>query len=278
MKKRPVPAERNASPGIWSGTISFSLVAIPVRLVSAVVPRVSFRLLHSRDHSPLERKMVCPKDGKVVPPEEMIRGYEIAAGRYLTISDQELESVSPERSRTIEITQFIDLSEVDPLYYDRPHYLIPLKGGEKAYRLLAEAMKRANKAGVAKFVLGEREYLVLIKNRDGALEASTLHYSDEVLPAPGISKTAKASPEGTRRIRNIIKEMSAPFAPKKYPDRRREALLELIRAKLHTKAEVRAPEVEEEEETGGMVDLMAALQESMRKLKKADEQKNRKRQ
>ena len=129
--------------GIWSGTISFSLVAIPVQMVRAVVPgRVSFHLLHSDDFSPLARKMFCPKQEKIIPPEEIIRGYEIAPDRYIPITDEELASVTPERSRTIEIIEFIDMDEVDSIYFDHPYYLVPAKGGEKAYRLLAEVITR----------------------------------------------------------------------------------------------------------------------------------------
>ena len=172
-----------AGQGIWSGTISFSLVAIPVQLVKAVAPgRVSFRLLHSKDYSPLARRMFCPEQEKMVPPDEIVRGYEIGPDRYIPITDEELESVSPERSRTIEIVEFIDMEEVDPIYYDHPYYLVPLKGGEKAYRLLAEVMRRTNKAGLAKFVLAEREYLVAVKSTEGALALITLHYSEEILP------------------------------------------------------------------------------------------------
>ena len=123
-----------AMQGIWSGTISFSLVAIPVQLVRAVEPgRVSFRMLHSKDYSPLARRMFCPEEERWCPPEEMIRGYKIGPDKYILITDEELESVSPERSRTIEIVEFIDLKEVDPIYYDHPYYLVPSKGGEKAY-------------------------------------------------------------------------------------------------------------------------------------------------
>ncbi len=154
--------------GIWSGTISFSLVAIPVRLVRAVTTgRVSFRLLHAADYSPLARKMVCPKEGEIVPPEEIVRGYELGPDNYLPITAEELASVSPERSRTIEIMEFIDIGEVDPLYFDHPYYLVPLKGGEKAYRLLAEIMASRGRAGLARFVLAEREHLVAVRSEGG---------------------------------------------------------------------------------------------------------------
>src|SRR3989339_1659654 len=169
-KPSPGIVHEGAAHGIWSGTISFSLVAIPVQLVKAVDPgRVSFHLLHRKDYSPLARRMFCPEEGVMVSPEEIIRGYEIVPDKYILMTDEELESVSPERSRTIEIVEFIDMKEVDPVYYDHPYYLVPTKGGEKAYRLLVEAMRRTNKAGLAKFVLREREYLVAIKSVQEAL-------------------------------------------------------------------------------------------------------------
>ena len=182
-KKNEAALREPALQGMWSGTISFSLVAIPVRLVKSVEPgRVSFHLLHNKDFSPLERRMFCPEEEKIVPPDEIVKGYEIEPGKHILVTGEELESVSPDRSRTIEITEFIDIREVDPIYYDHPYFLVPLKGGEKSYSLLAECMHRTNKAGLAKFVLDEREYVVLILSRDGALAVSTLHYSDEILP------------------------------------------------------------------------------------------------
>src|SRR5512139_2950075 len=169
--------------GIWSGTISFSLVAIPVRLVKAIEPgRISFRLLHSKDYSPLARRMFCPEQETTVATDEIVRGYEIEPDKDILMTDEELESVSPERSRTIEIVEFIDLKEVDPVYFDHPYYLVPAKGGEKAYRLLAEVMRRTNKAGLARFVLHEREYLVAVKSTEGVLALITLHYPEEILP------------------------------------------------------------------------------------------------
>ena len=194
---------------IWSGTISFSLVAIPVQLTKAVEPgRVSFRLLHKKDYSPLARKMFCPEEEVIVPPEEFIRGYELGPNKYILITDEELESVSPERSRTIEIVEFIDMEEVDPVYYDRPYYLVPAKGGEKAYRLLAEVMQRTNKAGLAKLVLGEREYLVAIKSTDGALNLITLHYSAEILPDARYlyPKKKRSTPKSKAALKRVLKK------------------------------------------------------------------------
>ena len=256
--------------GIWSGTISFSLVAIPVRLIKAVDSgRVSFRMLHSKDYSPLVRSMVCPEENRMVPDEEIVRGYELGTGKYLVITEEELESVSPERSRTIEIIEFIDMKDVDPIYYDHPYYLIPSKGGEKSYRLLVEVMRRTDKAGIAKFVLEEREYLVAVKSTKGVLSLTTLHYSDEILPDTDIApEEGGFEPAEKTRMKTIIKEMIADFNPDKYADKRRGNILKFLRKKVRQKASVEAPELEEEEGEGP-VDLIAVLEKSMRKVKKS---------
>jgi DNA end-binding protein Ku len=268
-KKEESATAQGPSQGIWSGTISFSLVAIPVRLVKSVEPgRISFHLLHAKDYSPLERTMFCPQEEKMVPPEEIIRGFEIEPGKHVMMTDEELASVSPDRSRTIEIAEFIDIQDVDPLYYDHPYFLVPLKGGEKSYTLLAESMRRTNKAGVATFVLDEREYLVLIMSRDGALAVTTLHYSDEILPQ-GPAPAGEAPDEETKSVKKTIKRMMSGFSPEKYSNGRREKLLDIINKKVKKKTEVQAPEIEEEEEKAeGMADLMSALEKSMHTVKK----------
>ncbi len=253
---------------IWTGTIGFSLVAIPVHLVRAVEPgRVSFRMLHSRDYSPLSRKMVCPREEKIVAADEIVRGFEISPDRFVVVTDEELASVTPERSRTIEIVEFVDAGEIDPIYYDQPYYLLPSKGGEKAYRLLAEAMRRDNRAGLAKFVLAEREYLVAVSSRDGALVLTTLHYHDDILPGEE-RPTAKgeALPDERARMKMIVSKRIRDFDPGKYANERREKLVALLARKAKEQAPVQAP-VPEEEEGGGPADLVAALEESMRNMK-----------
>jgi DNA end-binding protein Ku len=253
---------------IWSGTISFSLVAIPVQLVKAVEPgRVSFHLLHSKDYSPLARTMFCPKEEVLVPPDEIIRGYEIGPDLYMPITDEELESLSPERSRTIEIFEFIDMQEVDPIYYDHPYYLVPLSGGEKAYRLLVEVMARTNKAGLAKFVLHEREYLVAVQSTEGAMALITLHYPEEILPYEDLSpQEGEIDAEEQSRLKTSLKKMLVDFNPEQYADGRREKILALLKQKVKETAPVEAPVVEEAE-GAGPPDLIAALEESMRQVK-----------
>jgi DNA end-binding protein Ku len=252
--------------GIWSGTISFSLVAIPVRLVKAVDPgRISFHLLHSKDYSRLSRTMVCPVENTTVPPDEIIRGYEIVPDKYILMTDEELESVSPERSRTIELLDFIDKKEVDPLYFDHPYYLVPLKGGEKAYQLLVEVMHRTNKAGLAKFVLAEREYLVAVFSRDKALALTTLHYSEDILPQED-SSSDKGTIEPEDGIRKNVEQMIHDFDPGKYANIRRKELMALLSTKAKEKGLVESPAIEEEE-GAGPADLVAALEQSMRNVK-----------
>ena len=279
MKNRPsvrIPSPSPLTKGhetagqtIWSGTISFSLVAIPVHLVKAVEPgRVSFRLLHSTDYSPLLRRMVCPEDGKIVPPDEIVRGYEIGPDKYILITDEELASVTPERSRTIEIVEFIDMAEVDSVYYDHPYYLIPAKGGEKAYQLLVEVMRRTKKAGLAKFVLGEREYLVAVKSIEGALSLITLHYCEEILSDEEIvPDKGSVEPEEKNRMKKTIGKMAADFNPDKYADERRKKIMKLLKKKEKEQVPVESPEIDEEAREGP-ADLVAALEESMRKVKR----------
>jgi DNA end-binding protein Ku len=264
-------ARKTAEAGhdIWSGTISFSLVAIPVRLVEAIAPgRVSFRLLHRKDFSPLVSRMLCPREGKVVPREEIVRGYEVKPGRYIPITGRELDSVSPERSRTIEVTNFVAAREVDTIYYDYQYYLVPLKGGEKPYRLLVEVLRRTGKAGVASLVLADREYPVLVRSAGGLLAVNTLHYPDDVVPDSGFSsKALPDKPAETERVKQVIRKMVAKFDPEKYADRRRQKIVALLKEKMKRKSLVQAP-VTGESEGEAPVDLVAALKASMSKPRK----------
>lgn len=278
MKKQEVrrastklsPGRRAAVSGqsIWNGTISFSLVAIPVHMVRAVEHgRVSFRLLHGKDYSPLQRRMFCPAEEKIVPPEEIVRGYEIGPDRFILITDEELASVSPQRSSAIEIVEFIDMQEVDPVYFDHPYYLVPAKGGEKAYQLLAEVLRRTDRAGLAKFVMGEREYLVALYSTEGVLSLITLHYSSEVVPLAGTSQKAEeAGPSEKGHLEKTVREMISGFDPDTYADRRRKKVMDIIRLKMKKRGTVEAPAAEEDDEEGP-ADLVAALKESMRTVK-----------
>ena len=269
LTSKAVRSSAGSEQEVWRGTISFSLVAIPVRLVEAVLPgRVSFRLLHRKDYSPLVSRMVCPREGKVIPREEIVRGFEVKPGRYIPVTGAELDSVSPERSRTIEVTDFVDVREVDPAWYDYQYFLVPTKGGEKPYRLLVEVLQRTGKAGVASLVLAEREYPVVVRSAGGALAVNTLHYPAEMVPHAGLARKAgKPGPAEVERVKKVIQRMVGKFNPDKYADRRREKIVALLRKKIRGSALVQAPEAKE---AGGKapVDLVAVLEASMRKTKK----------
>jgi len=258
-----------AAHAIWTGTISFSLVAIPVELVTATTAsRITFRLLHAKDYSPLARTMFCPGEERIVPSNEIVRGFEIGPDKYIVMTDEELESVSPERSRAIEITDFIDIGEVDPVYYDHPYYLVPAKGGEKAYALLSEVMRETGRAGVAKFILGEREYPVLVRSTGGALSLNTLHYSDEIVPEEEIAweKSGLPSDDVDKMMRSMSGLHSA-FKPDTYANERKKRITGLLQKKAK-KQTVEAP-LTGEEAPSGPEDLVAVLQESVRRIKAA---------
>src|SRR5215212_380165 len=169
---------------VWSGSISFGLVNIPVRLFTAVrEQRVAFHLLHDQDKVRLRRKLVSSSTGKEIHPEHIVRGYEHAKGHFIVVRDEELEGCAPEKTRAIEITDFVELSEIDPIFYDRPYYVLPQKGAARSYRLLAEAMKRSGRVGIARVVMHEKEYLAALRTVGQVICLSTMHFGEEVVPS-----------------------------------------------------------------------------------------------
>src|SRR5215208_4469834 len=200
---RKTPRGESAGPrSLWSGSISFGLVNIPVRLHTAVrEQRVAFHLLHDQDKARLRRKMVCPADGKEVHPEHIV-------------SDEELEACAPEKTRAIEITDFVDLGQIDPLYFDRPYYLLPQPGAAKSYRLLAAAMDRTKKVGVARFVLHDKEHLCALRTKGRLICLETMHFGDEVVDAAQFAPGAARSAERELKVaRQLIDLMTQPFDP-----------------------------------------------------------------
>src|SRR5258705_7941439 len=177
-----MPTATPSSRPVWSGSISFGLVTIPVKLYSAVrEKRLSFRSLHDQDKVPLKQKMVCPADGKEVHPEHIIKGYEIEKDRFVIIDQEELDAAAPKRTKAIEIQDFVELDEIDPLFFDRPYYVAPKPEGAKPYKLLLEAMERTGKVGIAKVVMWNKEYLTALRPLDAALVMDTMHFNDEVI-------------------------------------------------------------------------------------------------
>ena len=259
---------------IWSGTISFGLLNVPVKLYSAVSRKtIRFNELRESDGSRVRHKRVAESDDKEVPYEEIVRGYEISPDRYVVFSRDELEKLNPAKTRAIEIQDFVDIEQIDPIYFDSPYYLAPAEGAEKAYGLLVRAMEASGKAAIARFVLRNKEHLAAIRPMDGVLTLTTMRFADEVVSPKELDDVLPdSSPRVEKREREmaekLIDSLAADFKPEKYRDEYREQLLSLIEQKAEGK-QVVASESEEPEPTKAP-DLMAALEESLAAVKSED--------
>ena len=250
---------------IWSGAISFGLVNIPVKLFSAVSKKtVRFHQIDAESGARVRQKRVGP-DGDEIPYEQIIKGYEIGPDRYVTITPEELDSLSPEKTRTIDIEDFVDLDEIDPIYYDHPYYLAPDTGAAKAYQLLVDAMEDAGKVAIARVVIRSKENLVAIRPRDGVLAMETMLFADEVVPTDSLEEMAtdgnvKTSDRELTMARQLIDSLSSDFEPEKYHDEYRERVLDLIERKAQGETIVIEEPSKEPEK---VPDLMAALEASI---------------
>jgi DNA end-binding protein Ku len=253
---------------IWSGSISFGLLNVPVKLYSAVSRKnVSFRELRESDGSRIRHKRVAEADGKEVPYEDIVKGYEISPEQYVIVTREELEEIDPKKTRAIEIQDFVDLDDIDPIYFDHPYYLGPDKGAEKAYALLVKAMSDAKKVAIARFVLRNRENLAAIRPAQNVLTMATMRFADEVVAPDELGDDV--IPQDGRKLdkrevdmaKQLIDSLTADFDPGKYRDEYREELLSLIDRKAHGKAVVEP--VSEEPKPTKAPDLMAALEESL---------------
>jgi DNA end-binding protein Ku len=254
---------------IWSGTISFGLVSIPVNLFPANRPRrVSLRML-DEDGAPLSRRYYDPETGKEVPGDRIVRGYEIEAGEFVVVTDEELEALEPEKSRDIDLRRFVDRSQIDPLFFDRAYFLTPGGNSTKAYRLLAAVMERSGRAGIATFVMRTREYLVAILAEGGILRAETLRFHDEIRPLDDIDL-----PDRPRVPRARVKTMESAIRAasaqdldaSELEDRFADRLLSLVERKREKGADVvTAPTgIADEESVADVIDLMEVLKRSLR--------------
>jgi DNA end-binding protein Ku len=255
---------------IWRGAISFGLVNVPVKLFSAVSKKtVRFNQLHAADGVRIQMKRVCPADGEEVPYEQIVKGYEISPDQYVVIKPEELKALDPEASRTINIEDFVDLDEIDPLYYDHPYYLAPDTGASKAYALLLQALKKTNKVAIARFVMREKEYLAAIRPADGVLTLETMLFADELVDSDSIeeldgAREANATKREVEMAQQLIGSLSTKFDPSKYRDTYRERVVDLIERKAAGEEIATQPEVEERKP---VPDLMAALEESIKEAK-----------
>ncbi|MGH9208419.1 MAG: Ku protein [Acidimicrobiales bacterium] len=249
---------------IWSGSISFGLVNVTVKMHTAVRHKdVRFHQLHAEDGVRIQQRRVCPADGQEVTFDQLTKGYEISPGRYVVITPDELDALDPESSHAIDIEDFVSLEEIDPLYLDTSYFLVPDSASAKAYRLLLDAMSTTTRVGIGRIVLRTKQYLCAIRPLGDALVLSTMNFSDEVVDMGELEGLPDATPATDREMdiaRQLIDAMTADFEPSRYHDTYRDAVMELIEAKA---AGQEITTAEAPEERAPVVDLMAALEASL---------------
>jgi DNA end-binding protein Ku len=252
---------------IWSGAISFGLVNIPVKLYSAVSRKtVRFHQIDAESGQRIRQQRVNPGSGEEVPYEQIVKGYEISPDRYVTITPEELEALEPQKTRTIDIEQFVDLEQIDPIYYDHPYYLAPDKGAGKAYKLLLDAMEEADKVAIARVVIRSKENLVALRSYGGAITMETMLFPDEVTQPESIEELAavdgdvKTTKRELDMAKQLIESLSGDFKPDEYTDQYRERVLDLIERKAAGETITIEEPVAEKKE---VPDLMAALEASI---------------
>jgi DNA end-binding protein Ku len=258
---------------IWSGAISFGLVNVPVKLYTATSPKtVRFNQLSSKTGARIRQKRVDPTTDEEVPYEEIVKGYEITPDRYVMITNEELEALDPKATRMVDIEEFVDLSDIDPIYYDHNYYLAPTAGGAKAYRLLLDAMREAGKVGIGKVVLRSKQQLCALRPTGDVLALTTMLWGDEVLSPDrldeiGEIEEAQATDRELKMAEQLIDSLSADFEPTKFHDEYREQVLALIEAKANGEEIAVQPQVEE---PAAAPDLMAALEASLAAVRPGD--------
>ncbi|MEX0665939.1 MAG: Ku protein [Acidimicrobiia bacterium] len=249
---------------IWSGNIGFGLVNVPVKVLSATKNRdVRFNQLEDGTNARIRYRKVSDATGEEVPQERIVKGYEVSPGQYVVVGDDDLKALAPKASRTIQIEDFVDLDQIDPIFFENPYYLSPDPEAAKAYRLLVEAMTQLRKVAIGRVVMRSKESLVAIRALDGILCLETMRYADEINPIDGVLPEEEAAEPSERELeiaKQLVETLSADFDPTKYEDGYREELLSLIEAKAAGREVVAEPMVEEK---GKVVDLMAALEASL---------------
>lgn len=260
---------------IWSGTISFGLLNVPVRLYSAVARRsIALREIRESDSARIKHRRVAEGTDEEVPYENIVKAYELSPGQYVPLSKDEMAAMAPEKTRAIDVQDFVDIEEIDPMYFDSPYYLGPAEGAEKAYSLLAAAMESSGKAAISRFVFRNKEHLAAIRASEGVLTLTTMRFHDEVVPPSELDdslpdKKPKVAKREREMAEQLIDSLSTDFDPGAYRDEYREQLLALIEQKAEGKEIVAPPEAEAPKETKAP-DLMAALEESIAAVKDED--------
>jgi DNA end-binding protein Ku len=257
---------------IWSGTISFGLLNVPVKLYSAVARRdVALRQIRESDGARIRNRRVADGTDEEVPYEQVVKAFEITPDRYVPLSKDEIAALAPRKTRAIEVQDFVDLAQIDPIYFDSPYYLGPAQGAEKAYSLLAEAMRRSGKVAIARFVFRNKEHLAALRPAEGVLTLTTMRFADEVVPPGELEDVLPAEPPQPAKrevemAEQLIDSLSGEFDPAAYRDEYREELLALIERKAEGEDVLSAPAPEEPQPTGAP-DLMSALEESIAAVK-----------
>lgn len=251
---------------MWKGSISFGMVNIPVKMFAATEERdVRFRYLHKKCKNPIKYERECPYCKEEVKSEDIVRGYEYEPGRFVIIEDKDLEAIKPSSAKTVEILDFVNLKEIDPIYFDKSYYLSPQEaGGGKAYSLLRQAMFDSGKIAIARITIRDKQSLAVLRVVDNILVMETIFYPDEVRDVkyvPGVPDNVKIDERELSMAQQLIDNLSASFEPEKYKDDYREALLALIHSKAEGQEIVSAPEAPQH----NVIDLMAALQASLKK-------------
>jgi DNA end-binding protein Ku len=246
---------------IWSGAITFGLVNVPVRMYSAIEEhKLHFHWVHEKDESPIGYQKVCKLEDKPVSDDEVVKAFEFEPGEYVFMEDEDFEAARVEGYKTIDITDFVPYEQIDPIYFARTYYLGPQEGGEKVYALLVRAMDESGLAGVAKFVMRDRQNLGCLRVRDGLITLEQMYFADEVRPLDEVKPSAaRVSKEELTMAEQLIDNFAGDFKPEKYKDTYRDALCEVIEAKRRGKQVHHAPEVEEE----APPDLLEALRASI---------------
>ncbi len=253
---------------IWSGSISFGLLNVPVKLYSAVARRgISLREIRESDGARIRHRRVAEGTDEEVPYEKIVKAFEITPDRYVPLSKEEMASLDPKKTRAIEVQDFVDIAEIDPIYFDSPYYLAPATGAEKAYSLLARAMEESGKVAIARFVFRNKEHLAAIRPGGGVLTLTTMRFADEVVPPSELedvlpSEKPKVAKREIEMAEELIGSLTRSFDPSAYRDEYREELLAMIERKAAGEEVVAAPEGEERKATKAP-DLMAALEESI---------------
>ena len=251
---------------IWKGSISFGLVNIPIALYPATrKEELKFRLLRATDHSPVNYKRVAEADGKEVPWEQIVKGYEYEKGKFVVLGDKDFKRVDLEATQTVDIQDFVDVEEIDPMYFYKPYYLEPQKGGDKAYVLLREALADGKKVGIAKVVIKTRQYLAGVKAMKHALVLELMHFAEELSDAEKLNVPKQLAP-GKREMdmaKALVESMSSKWDPEKYHDDYREALLEVIEEKVESGGKDIETKPKEKKPSTKVIDLVAVLQQSL---------------